>query len=230
MKRRSIIFLAVLATFGLALLLLPSTASAYGESISLNPTSGTTGTKVTVTGSGWEENGSRGITTPITINGAQVGTAAPNSSGTFSTTIIIPNLGDSRKVVDVSALTGSGGAATAQFVYVRGGTGTKPGNPATGKCAPSTYITPPSGPAGTNFLIKGNSWQGGGTVKISLPYGSKGIFNTPSASPSVGSQGGWQTTFKVGGSTPKGAYQITASESAPQCGGTITKTVTFTVT
>lgn len=224
MKRRSIIFLAVLATFGLALLLLPSTASAYGESISIKPTHGTAGTKVTVTGSGWEENGSRGIQTPITINGTQVGTATPNASGTFRTTVTIPNLGDKRLVVDVSAITGSGGAATAQFVYLAPSKGTKPG-----KCAPSIYITPGSGHVGANFLIKGNKWQAGGTVHITLPYGSKAIFNTPSASPRVGAQGGWQTTFKVGGSTPKGAYKITAKESAPKCGGTITKTVTFTV-
>jgi len=225
MKRRFIIFLTALATFGLAVLLLPSPASAYGESISLHPSSGTAGTKVTVTGSGWQENGSRHIQTPININGSQVGTAAPNAGGTFRTTITIPDLGDKRLVVDVSAITGSGGAATAQFVYLAPSTGTK-----SGKCAPSIFITPGSGPVGTNFLIKGNSWQGGGTVHISLPHGSKAVFNTPSASPSVGTQGGWQSTFKVGGSTPKGAYQITATESAPRCGGTITKTVTFNVT
>ncbi|MEW2346020.1 hypothetical protein, partial [Streptomyces griseoaurantiacus] len=149
---------------------------------------------------------------------------APNSSGTFRTTITIPSLGDKRKVVEISAITGSGGAASAQFVYLP-----PKDNSTTGKCKPSIHITPKSGPVGTNFLIKGNSWQAGGVVHITLPYGSKAIFHTPSASPHVGTQGGWQTTFNVGGTTTKGAYKISAQESAPKCGGTITKSVTFTV-
>ncbi|MEW2412654.1 hypothetical protein AB0953_02845 [Streptomyces sp. NPDC046866] len=219
--------MAALATFGLAVILLPPAASAYGESITINPTSGTAGTKVIVTGSGWEENGSRGIRTPITVNGSPVGTAVPDSGGTFRTSITIPDFGNKRIVTEVAALTGSGGAATAQFVYVPPGGRT---HPTTGQCAPSIHITPAAGAIGTNVLIKGNAWQAGGTVHISLPYGSKGIFNTPSASPSVGAQGGWQTIFKVAAPTPKGTYRFTATEAAPQCGGTITKTVTFTVT
>ncbi|MEU9037380.1 IPT/TIG domain-containing protein [Streptomyces sp. NPDC048352] len=221
--RRCLLAILVATTLGLALLLYPPTAAAAGGNISLSPSSGPAGSTVRVIGTGWEEHGSSGIDVPITVAGSPVAVAHPNAAGTFRLTIKIP--ASASGSVEVSAIIGNGGAASAQFTVTDGTTGGQDGCPV----SPSIGIKPDVGPPGKSFVIQGSRWAPGGTVRISLPYGSKGIFNTTSASPSVGTHGGWQTVVKVGSATPRGNYQFTAIESTSRC-GTITKTVVFAVT
>jgi hypothetical protein len=129
MKRRIIMLLAALTAAGLALLLVPTSASAQ-ESISVSPSSGAPGTKVTVTGSGWEEHGSRGITVPITIDGTYVATARPSTGGTFHVRLVIPGSASAGQVLTISAIIGNGGAVDTAFTVAKGSAKPQSGVPA----------------------------------------------------------------------------------------------------
>lgn len=220
MKGKSIIFAALATTVGLIAILFPSGAVAVGEAIRVSPSSGPAGSTVTVSGTGWEEHGSRGISVPIAIDGVSVATAHPNASGTFRVRATIPKKASG--TVRISAIIGNGGAAEATFKV-----GTKNG------CPTNTQIAsiPGVGSVGSKFLQKGSGWLPGGVVHVTLPHGSKALFLSVSGGAArVGSGGGWQKVVTVGKGTPPGHYTYTATESAPKCpSGKITKTGSFTV-
>ncbi|MFC9588250.1 IPT/TIG domain-containing protein [Streptomyces sp. NPDC056944] len=141
MRRCLLAILAAMA-MGLALLFCPATATAVGESISLSPSSGAPGSTVRVVGSGWEEHGSRSIDVPIMIAGSQVAVAHPNSAGTFRVSIKIP--ASTSGQVEISAIIGNGGAASARFTVTDRSTGQKDGCPT----KPSIGIKPDTRPPG----------------------------------------------------------------------------------
>jgi hypothetical protein len=101
-------------------------------------------------------------------------------------------------------------------------TGAAPPPPSS--CSPSVSLRPDSGPVGTHFVLAGTGWAAGGTVTITLPYGSKGLFTASGWTPAVGADGTWQITATVGNS-PAGSYTFTFAES-----GCTSRTGTFTVT
>jgi len=75
--------------------------------------------------------------------------------------------------------------------------------------APSVSVTPPGGPIGSQFVIKGAGWNPGGAIHIKLP--SKGFFEAKQATPAVGPKGNWQTTVTAGKS-PAATYTFTFTE------------------
>lgn len=105
--------LAAVAVLLLALLA-PVAASAAVEAITVSPTEGPAGTKVTVTGTGWQEHGADGTDVPTSIGMTELGRGHPDASGKFSVRITIP--ADSRPGrVEIDAIIGNGGAASASF-------------------------------------------------------------------------------------------------------------------
>ncbi|WP_367323592.1 hypothetical protein [Streptomyces sp. HUAS ZL42] len=216
MRRKPFVLTALAAVVAIVSLFFPPTASAVGESISVSPSSGPPGATVIVTGAGWEEHGSRHIDVPIMIGGEQVADPTPDASGTFRIAVTIPRSATGSVVI--SAIIGNGGSADVIFKV-----NDCPTNP-------TMATVPRSGTVGSKFIQKGNNWLPGGTVRITLPHGSKALFLTQSATPRVGPSGGWQTVVTVGKGTPPGTYSYTATERAPQCpSGKISITGSFTV-
>jgi Peptidase family M23/CARDB len=95
--------------------LVTESASAVGEQITINPTSGPPGTTVTVNGSGWQDHASRGWDVPVQINGVTLATAHPDANGNFSVRITIPESAAPGSRVRIDALLGNGGSASAWF-------------------------------------------------------------------------------------------------------------------
>ncbi|WP_078960552.1 IPT/TIG domain-containing protein [Streptomyces sp. NRRL WC-3618] len=221
MKEKSIVFAALATTIGLIALLFPAGAVAAGEAISVSPATGPAGSAVTISGTGWEEHGSRELSVSITMDGTPVATAHPSKSGTFRVHATVPK--SASGTVKISAIIGNGGAAYATF---------KVGAKRAG-CPTNTQIAsiPGAGSVGSKFLQKGSGWLPGGVVHVVLPHGSKALFLSISGGAArVGSGGGWQKVVTVGKGTPHGHYTYTATESAPKCpSGKITKTGSFTV-
>src|SRR2546421_6264311 len=108
--------LAAICILRLTLLLLV-TASAYGESISLNPKQGPPGTEVTVTGSGFGPNNY----VPIELGGSPspLATAHVNDNRAFRTHLTIPDSTSAGKL-RVSAHIRNGGAANADLTLTSG--------------------------------------------------------------------------------------------------------------
>lgn len=95
-------------------LLMPATAFAQDESITLSPTQGPVNTRVIVHGTGWQEHFSHGLDVPIQIEHEQVADAHPDSHGEFTVAVIIPGTAPSGPVT-ISAIIGNGGSADATF-------------------------------------------------------------------------------------------------------------------
>ena len=114
-------FLFCAALLVLTFLLFTQTFAYDTEAITVTPTQGPTGRLVTVTGTGWQDLGSRGIDVPIWIGFAnQVADAHPDANGNFSVSFTIPiNLPGPPDYVNgkltVSAIIGNGGSADAIY-------------------------------------------------------------------------------------------------------------------
>jgi hypothetical protein len=70
---------------------------------------------------------------------------------------------------------------------------------------------------GMKSTINGHGWVPGGTVSITLPYGSKALFYMSSITPQVSSTGDWQVEMTVGQGTPVDEYIINFDEQIPGC-------------
>lgn len=89
------------------------------------------------------------------------------------------------------------------------------------KPAPSISASPSSGRLGDKFTISGQHWASGGTLRITLPYGSKGWFVGGPWTFVVPANGSWSISATVSrqatsGSTltsPPGVYVFTATEN-----------------
>ncbi|MFD8386560.1 LysM peptidoglycan-binding domain-containing protein [Streptomyces sp. NPDC059679] len=112
--RRKWHLLALTPMLSLAVgLLTPVTAHAQDEAISLSPTQGPAGAKVTVVGTGWEDHSSRGLDVPITLDGDQLADPVP-LKGRFKVTVMIPK-GTPAGIVHIKAILGNGGSVSAPF-------------------------------------------------------------------------------------------------------------------
>lgn len=97
--------------------------------------------------------------------------------------------------------------------------------------SPTMSASPSSGTLGDKFTISGQHWAPGGTVRITLPYGSKGWFVGGPWTFTVSANGNWEVSATVSqqatpGSTltsPPGVYVFTATEDRT------TKTASYTV-
>jgi hypothetical protein len=123
------------------------TASAYGESVSLNPKQGPPETEAAVTGSGFRPN----FDVPIELGEfpRPVVTAHANNNRAFTTRVIIPPstpVGHLR----VSAIIANGESADADFTVTAGS--------ASKQRQPSVTLTPINGPPGTVITADGSGF------------------------------------------------------------------------
>ena len=181
-----------------------NSADQYTECISLTRSQGPAGAHVTVNGTGWHDHAIRGLDVRINIGMAEVARAHPSADGTFSVGLTIPAATPEGEV-EIDAIIGNGGSATARYT-VTGQTSSSTSCP-----SPSVYFSRTSGTVGTKVSVTGNRWMPGGTVKITLPYGSQGHFSGPNMTPHVSSTGDWQTEMTVD-QTPPGDYIINFEE------------------
>jgi cutinase len=188
--------------------------------VSLTPNSGAVGSKFVMAGKGWLPGGTVAITLPGT---------AP---GFFeSTTPFTPKVA-ADGTWQLTAIVGKPSAAGGYtFTYAETGCASQTGTftvtaspPPAPSCSPSVSISPGSGPIGSKFALAGTGWKAGGSVKITLPSGSAGIFQASTWNPAVAANGTWQFTATVGKS-PAGRFTFTFAES-----GCASRTATFTVT
>jgi hypothetical protein len=195
-------------------------ADQYAECISLTPSQGLAGAQVTVNGTGWIDHANRGLDVPINIGMTELARAHPNADGTFRVGLTIPTSAPEGEV-EIDAIIGNGGSASARYT-VTGQT-----QPPTTCPSPSAYFSRTSGPIDTKVTITGNRWAPGGTVTITLPYGSQGRFSGPNMTPQISSEGDWQTEMTVD-QTPPGEYVINLQEHTSEC--SLKVSPTFTVT
>jgi hypothetical protein len=103
--------------------LMPTEAFAFGEAISVSPSSGPAGQSVTIFGTGWHEHAIRGLDVPIWIGFANVvgtGHPDPNANDTFIVKDVkIPLNPPPQEIVNgklrISAIIGNGGSADAFY-------------------------------------------------------------------------------------------------------------------
>lgn len=195
-------------------------ADQYTQCISLSPSQGSAGAQVTVNGTGWIDHANRGLDVPINIGMAEVARAHPNADGTFRVGLTIPTATPAGEL-EIDAIIGNGGSATARYTV------TSQTSPSTSCPSPSAYFSRTSGPIDTKVTITGNRWAPGGTVTITLPYGSQGHFSGPNMTPQVSSEGDWQTEMTVD-PTPPGEYVMNLQEHTSEC--SLKLSPTFTVT
>jgi hypothetical protein len=194
--------------------------AADGSTVVLTPASGAPGATVQASGTDWTAGDH--IQAEWGDNDSNLGSpVVVASGGTFTDSFAIPS----------AATTGSHQVLfwdqesryfeVANF-DVTSSTSPNPPPPPPPSCNPSVSLTPNSGAVGSKFVLAGSGWAAG-TVKITLPYGSKGLFYASTWSPTVSTGGTWQFAATVGNS-PAGSYTFTFAES-----GCSSRTGTFTV-
>jgi hypothetical protein len=199
-------------------ILLPTllvTASAYGESISLNPKQGPPGTEVTVTGSGFGPN----YYVPIELgeSPSALATAHVNDNRAFTTHLTIPASTAAGKL-RVSANIKNGGSADAYFTVTAAS--------ASQQGQASITITPANGPPGTMITADGSGFipnqpvtatqsgrrgiTGGGGMARADQFGSITMnFRIPYETP----PGVITVTFTQGDNTVTAQFQVRLSSS-----------------
>lgn len=195
----------------------PPPPPSCNPAVSLTPDSGPVGSQFVVAGAGWSAGGTVGITLPYGSPGifyASTWTPTVGADGSWQFTATV---GKSPVGSYTFTFTETGCASqTATFTV-----GAAPPPPPS--CNPSVSIKPGSGPVGSQFVMAGAGWAAGGTMKITLPNGSKGVFYASDWTPTVAADGTWQVNVTVGKS-PIGGYTSTFAEA-----GCASQTGTFTV-
>jgi hypothetical protein len=159
---------------------------AISPKITINPTTGSVGDAITVSGNGFD--GSSTVT--VSFDAVTMTTASTNSSGTLSSaTFAVPST--SRGTHTVRAQDAGSNYATATFTV-------------------STKITinPTSGPSGTTVTVTGTGFAASQTVIIT--YAGTNVVTSPSTV-TTGSTGGFTATFVVPVS-PVGTYIVSAGD------------------
>lgn len=87
-----------------------NSADQYTECISLTPSQGPAGARVTVNGTGWTDHANRGLDVPLNIGMTEVARAYPSAGGTFSVNLTIPQSAPEGRV-EIDAIIGNGGSA-----------------------------------------------------------------------------------------------------------------------
>jgi hypothetical protein len=219
MSRRFLILIAILAV-PLSLIIGPVAQKAVAQAAAtatITPTSGPAGSTVAASGANWTPGDH--IQAQWGDNNANLGSpVVVAGDGTFKDSFKIPS-GVSLGTHQVLFWDQEG-----RFFEIANFNVTNGSTPPSSSCsAPSVSLKPSSGPVGSQFLMEGAGWAPGGSVHITLPYGSQGIFYAKQATPTVGAGGAWQTTVTVGKS-PVGSYAFTFAET-----GCPSKDATFNV-
>lgn len=190
--------LAAICILLLTLLLLV-TASAYGESISLNPKQGPPETEVTVTGSGFGPN----YYVPIELGElpSPLATAHVNDNRAFRTRLTIPALTPAGKL-RVSAIMRNGGSAHAEFTVTAG--------PASQQTQASVTLTPASGPPGTVITADGSGFIPDLPVTVTQS-GGRGI-NAGSGTVRADQSGSITINVHIAHETPPGVTTVTFTQ------------------
>ncbi len=151
--------LVVTLIAGLSLLFLQPGGAGAAAALTLNPTSGPTGTIVSVTGNGF----SAGTSLPVTIffNGTSVATTTSSNTGTISTTFAAPAVTPGTYTVTAAS---TYAATSAQFTVTS--------SPA------SISLSPTSGPAGTVVTVSGSGFGANQTASLSFNGVTGGSFTT----------------------------------------------------
>jgi hypothetical protein len=178
-----------------------TSGSTSNPTISLNPSSGTVATLVTVTGNGFDPIS----TVAITFDGSTVSTATSTSNGGFSATFIVP-LSSSNGDHTVKASQGSNSASKSFTV--------------TPLVGPTIFLNETSGPVGTPIEISGTGFDPTSTVTIT--FNDTNVPTTP-ASVTTTTNGFFFANFTVPASSI-GPVPVIATEGAKS------DSVTFTVT
>jgi len=180
-------------------LLLFVTASAYGESISLNPKQGPPGTEVTVTGSRFEPN----FYVPIELgeSPSPLATAHVNDNRAFTTHLTIPASTSAGKL-RVSANIRNGGSADSYFTVTAGS--------ASQQTQASVTLTPANGPPGTVITADGSGFTPNQPVTVTQS-GWRGI--TGGGGTARADQFGSITrNFRITHETPPGVITVTFTQ------------------
>src|SRR2546428_3383106 len=184
--------------------------------ISLNPTSGPTGTTVTVTGKNFAANS--GIT--ISYDGAGITTTpttiTTDSTGSFTGSITVPT-SSGAGTHTVKATDASNHPASAQFTVA-----TIP--------VATISLNPSSGPTGTTVKISGSNFVANSGITIS--YDNAGITTTPTTITST-STGSFTGSITIPSSSAAGSHTvkaIDASSNSASAQFTVMTTTTSTLT
>src|SRR2546422_811720 len=177
------------------------------SAISLNPTSGPTGTSVTVTGSNFATSSGITVTydnTAITTNPATVTTT---STGSFSATITVP--ASTAGGHTVSATDASSNSASAQFTVT-----TTP--------VATITLNPTSGPAGTSVTVTGSNFAASSAITIKLD--GTNLTTTPTNITTI-STGSFTASVTIPSSATAGAHTVSATDASGK-----SASASFTVT
>src|SRR3989475_1972741 len=162
--------------------------------ISLNPSSGPTGTTVTVTGKNFAANsavtisydGSAITTTPTTIT--------TDSTGSFTGSITVP-ASSTAGLHTVKATDAASNSALAQFTVT----------------TPSISLSPSSGPAGTTVNISGSNFVANSA--ISITYDNNPIATTPTPITTT-STGSFTASITVPSPSNPGSHTVNATDAS----------------
>src|SRR5256712_683046 len=176
--------------------------------LSLNPTSGTTGTTVTVTGKNFAANS--GIT--ISYDGSAIPTnpsvITTDSTGGFTGSITVPS-SSAAGTHTVQATDASNHPASAQFTVT-----TTP--------VPAITLNPTSGPAGTKVNISGSNFAANSGITIS--YDNNAVTTNP-ATITTTSIGSFTASITVPSSSGAGTHTVKATDASAN-----SASASFTVT
>ena len=165
--------------------------------ITLNPTTGTAGVTVTVTGSGFASAAT--VTLAYDSLPLAVGNVQTSSTGTFTTAFTAP--GAAAGAHTVVAADGQGSVASAVFTST-----------ITAEISPVTNTATP-GNVGQDMTVSGTGFMPGGTITVKFD-------NASVATATANATGGFTATFKVP-AVAKGDHTVTAADSLT------TRTFTF---
>jgi hypothetical protein len=185
--------------------------------ISLSPTSGSPGTTVTVSGSGFAASASGVVWFDSNNNGA-LDSGEPSASvtasatGTFTATLTVPTV--AAGTYNIRADVPSGGTVEASASF------TVP--------TPSISISPTSGPPTTPITVTGSGFNVGASGVVWFDSNNNGALDSgePSASVTASATGTFTATLTVP-TVAAGTYNIRADVPS---GGTVEASATFTVT
>ncbi|MDE1764309.1 MAG: hypothetical protein KGH88_08710, partial [Thaumarchaeota archaeon] len=172
-------------------------------SISLNPSSGTNGTKVTVTGSGFA--GSSAVTLAFDNATLSTSTIATDSSGSFTATFSVPVSIAGQHTVKATDFKNNAASATLGVI-------------------PQIRVNPSGGPAGQTVTVTGFDFSP--LAPVTLTFNGTTIQTSPSAI-ATDSSGSFTATFSVPHITA-GSYLIVATD--PKNNVSFSAASVFTVT
>src|SRR2546428_22535 len=180
--------------------------------LSLNPTSGPAGTKVTISGRNFAANS--GITISYDNNAITTtpATITTDSTGGFTGSITVPS-SSAAGTHTVKATDASANSASASFTV------TTPPPPPVAKIS----LNPSSGPAGTTVTVTGTNFSPNSAINTVTYDGTSVTTNPPIIQ--TDSSGGFSATFAVPSASNPGSHTVNATDASSN-----SASASFTVT